>query len=33
MSNLQANRLELRGDLAELKRLAGWIKAQAQELH
>ena len=31
MSNLQANRLELRSDLAELKRLAGWIKAQAQQ--
>ena len=31
MSNLEANRLELRSDLAELKRLAGWIKAQAQQ--
>ena len=31
MSNLQANRLELRSDLAELKRLAGWLKAQAQQ--
>ena len=30
MSNLQANRLELRSDLAELKRLAGWIEAGAQ---
>ena len=30
MSNLEA-RLELRSDLAELKRLAGWIKAQAQQ--
>jgi serine/threonine-protein kinase RsbW len=29
MSNLQANRLELRSDLAELKRLAGWLKAQS----
>jgi serine/threonine-protein kinase RsbW len=33
MSNLEANRLELRGDLSELRRLAGWIKARApQEL-
>ena len=31
MSNLQANRLELRSDLAELKRLAGWLKAQSQQ--
>ena len=31
MSNLEANRLELRSDLAELKRLAGWIKAQTQQ--
>ena len=31
MSNLEANRLELRSDLAELKRLAGWLKAQAQQ--
>jgi len=31
MSNLEANRLELRSDLAELKRLAGWIEAQAQQ--
>ena len=31
MSNLEANRLELRSDLAELKRLAEWIKAQAQQ--
>ena len=30
MSNLEANRLELRSDLAELKRLAGWIEAGAQ---
>jgi serine/threonine-protein kinase RsbW len=29
MSNLEANRLELRGDLSELRRLAGWIKAWA----
>jgi serine/threonine-protein kinase RsbW len=27
MSNLEAHRLELRGDLSELRRLAGWIKA------
>jgi serine/threonine-protein kinase RsbW len=31
MSNLEASRLELGCDLAELKRLAGWIKAQAQQ--
>ena len=31
MSNLEANRLKLRSDLAELKRLAGWLKAQAQQ--
>ena len=31
MSNLEANRLELRSDLAELKRLAGWIEARAQQ--
>ena len=31
MSNLQANRLELRSDLAELKRLARWLKAQSQQ--
>jgi anti-sigma regulatory factor (Ser/Thr protein kinase) len=31
MSNLEANRLELRGDLSELRRLAGWIKARAKE--
>jgi anti-sigma regulatory factor (Ser/Thr protein kinase) len=30
MSNLEANRLELRGDLSGLRRLAGWIKAGAQ---
>jgi len=28
MSNLEANRLELRGDLSGLRRLAGWIKAR-----
>jgi len=31
MSNLEANRLKLGSDLAELKRLAGWIESQ-QEL-
>jgi hypothetical protein len=31
MSNLEANRMELRSDLAEMKRLEGWIKAQAQQ--
>jgi serine/threonine-protein kinase RsbW len=31
MSNLEAKRLELRSDFAELKRLGGWIKAQAQQ--
>jgi hypothetical protein len=31
MSNLEANRLELRGDLSELRRLAGWINARANE--
>ena len=30
MSNLEGNRLELRGDLLGLGRLAGWIKARAQ---
>ena len=30
MSNLEANRLELRGDLSGLGRLAGWIKTGAQ---
>jgi serine/threonine-protein kinase RsbW len=30
MSNLESNRLELRGDLSGLRRLAGWIKAGAQ---
>ena len=30
MSNLEANRLELRGDLSGLTRLAGWIEAGAQ---
>jgi serine/threonine-protein kinase RsbW len=30
MSNLEANRLELRGDLSGLRRLAGWIEAGAQ---
>ena len=29
MWNLETNRLELRGDLSELRRLAGWIKAWA----
>jgi serine/threonine-protein kinase RsbW len=32
MSNLEANRLELRGDLSELRRLAGWIKARAPQV-
>jgi anti-sigma regulatory factor (Ser/Thr protein kinase) len=31
MSNLEANRLELRGDLSELRRVAEWIKARAPE--
>jgi hypothetical protein len=31
MSNLEANRLKLGSDFAELKRLAGWIESQ-QEL-
>jgi serine/threonine-protein kinase RsbW len=31
MSNLEANRLELRGDLSELRRMAEWIKARAPE--
>ena len=31
MSNLEANRLELRGDLSGLRRLAGWIEAGAQQ--
>ena len=31
MSNLEANRLELRGDLSELGRLPRWIKARAPE--
>jgi anti-sigma regulatory factor (Ser/Thr protein kinase) len=30
MSNLEANRLELRGDLSGLRRLAKWIEAGAQ---
>ena len=30
MSNLEANRLQLRGDLSGLRRLARWIKAGAQ---
>jgi serine/threonine-protein kinase RsbW len=30
MSNLESNRLELCGDLSELRRLAGWIEARAQ---
>jgi anti-sigma regulatory factor (Ser/Thr protein kinase) len=29
MSNLEAHRLELRGHLSKLRRLAGWIKAEA----
>ena len=29
MSNLEASRLELRGDLSELRRVAEWIKAPA----
>jgi anti-sigma regulatory factor (Ser/Thr protein kinase) len=29
MSNLEASRLELRGDLSELRRVAEWIKALA----
>jgi serine/threonine-protein kinase RsbW len=32
MSNLEANRLELRGDLSELRRLAEWIKALAPQV-
>jgi len=31
MSNLETNRLELRGDLSGLGRLAGWIEAGAQQ--
>jgi serine/threonine-protein kinase RsbW len=31
MSDLEANRLELRGELAELRRLAEWIKARAPQ--
>jgi anti-sigma regulatory factor (Ser/Thr protein kinase) len=31
MSRFEANRLELRSDLAELKRLTGWIKACARQ--
>jgi anti-sigma regulatory factor (Ser/Thr protein kinase) len=31
MSNFEANCLELRSDLAELKQLAGWIKARARQ--
>jgi serine/threonine-protein kinase RsbW len=30
LSNLEANRLQLRGDLSGLRRLARWIKAGAQ---
>src|SRR5262245_28757030 len=30
MSNLESNRLELRGDLSGLRRLTGWIEAGAQ---
>jgi hypothetical protein len=29
MSNVEAHHLELRGHLSELRRLAGWIKAEA----
>jgi serine/threonine-protein kinase RsbW len=32
MSDLEANRLELRGDLSELRRLAGWIKTRATQV-
>src|SRR5262245_23659684 len=31
MSNLEASHLELRGDLSELRGLAGWINARAPE--
>jgi anti-sigma regulatory factor (Ser/Thr protein kinase) len=31
MSSFEVNRLELRSDFAELKRLAGWIKARARQ--
>jgi len=29
MSNLEGNRMELRGDFSELRRLAGWFEAKA----
>ena len=29
MSNLEANRMELRGDFSELRQLAGWFEAKA----
>ena len=32
MSNLEANRLELRGDLSELRRLAGWIRTRSAQV-
>jgi serine/threonine-protein kinase RsbW len=32
MSDFEANRLELRGDLSELRRLAEWIKARAPQV-
>jgi serine/threonine-protein kinase RsbW len=32
MSNLKANRLELRGDLSELRRLGEWTKALAPQV-
>jgi serine/threonine-protein kinase RsbW len=32
MSNLEANRLELRGDFSELRRLSEWIKALAPQV-
>jgi serine/threonine-protein kinase RsbW len=32
MSNLNADRLELRADLSELRRLAQWIKARAPQV-
>ena len=31
LSNLESNRLELRSDLSELKRLAEWVKAWTQQ--
>jgi serine/threonine-protein kinase RsbW len=32
MPNLEASRLELRGDLSQLRRLAEWIKARAPQV-